>query len=60
VAGDAAIYFNPYDVNDIADTIVRFVNQHDHSDLIARLSQRLKLFSWQKTADQIVKIIQSI
>ena len=60
VAGDAAIYFNPYDVNDIADTIVRFVNQNDHSDLIARQSQRLKLFSWQKAADQIVKIIQSI
>lgn len=60
VAGDAAIYFNPYDINDIANTIVRFVKQDDYSELITRESKRLMLFGWQKTADQLSNILQTI
>ena len=60
VAGDAAIYFNPYDVNDIADKIVGFIQSDDHKELIEKQTQRKSLYSWQKTAEQIQGIVQSI
>ena len=60
VAGDAAIYFNPYDVNDIADKLVQCMHNDNHGELITRQTERLALFSWKKTSQQIQKIIDSI
>jgi len=60
VAGDAAIYFNPYSVEDIANTIVQFIRQSDHTALIERQTQRLSLYSWDKTAREINQLLLSI
>ena len=56
VAGDAAIYFSPTDVEDIANTILRFVEQQNFEILLAKQNQRLKQFSWNTTAAEISKI----
>lgn len=60
VAGDAAIYFDPYSVEDIAETIVRFLHQPDHTALIRKQSERLSLYSWDQTARQINQLLLSI
>lgn len=59
VAADAAIYFNPYDVEDIADAIKKSINA-DHGQLIQRQTERLANFSWVKTAQQIQQLLLSI
>lgn len=55
VAGDAALYFDPYSVTDIAETILHFI-RHE-KEISADLSQkgrlRLRLFSWKKAASEI-------
>ena len=60
VAGEAAIYFNPTDINDIANTIIRFVQERNHDDLIQKQTCRMKLYSWKKAAITISNIITSI
>lgn len=60
VAGDAAIYFNPYSIEDIANTIVQFVREKDHGDLIRRQSVRLQQYSWKKTSSEIEQLIESL
>ena len=60
VAGDAAIYFCPTDIEDIASVILAFFEGKDYSTLIEKQDHRLKLYSWQKTAMQITHRLQSI
>ena len=59
VAGDAAIYFNPYDVQDITNTILHFTKQSDYASLIERQTQRLALYSWKTTSQQLKNLLQS-
>jgi glycosyltransferase involved in cell wall biosynthesis len=56
VAGDAALYFDPFDPGDIARAMVQFYRDPTLSKTLARLGRdRLKRFSWisaaQRTAD---------
>lgn len=62
VAGDAAIYFDPLQPEDIARQINSVWNMSDAEQAlwIAKGQQRLKLFSWQKTADEIETIMSNI
>ena len=60
VAGDAAIYFNPYDVQDIAQTIIQFIKQPQHDDLIERQTERLSRYSWKNTSKQLKSLLQQI
>ena len=60
VAGDAAIYFNPYDVQDIAQTIIQFIQQPQHDDLIERQTERLSRYSWKNTSKQLKSLLQQI
>jgi glycosyltransferase involved in cell wall biosynthesis len=48
VAGDAAVLVDPYDVNSIADGIVKALNAP--KALIEKGFVRVKEFSWDKTA----------
>ncbi len=51
VAGDAALMFDPYDVEQIAAAVARLWQDANlRSTLIARGTQRARAFSWQKTA----------
>ncbi|MBR3647587.1 MAG: glycosyltransferase family 4 protein [Paludibacteraceae bacterium] len=59
VCGDAAIYFNPLNTKDIQDKMSRIVQDDAlRKQLIAKGSEQMKQFSWEKSADEIMKIIQ--
>lgn len=60
VAGDAAIYFDAYDVNDMARVMQEFMATADHSALIEKQTERLSLYSWQKTADRISILLRKL
>ena len=61
VCGDAALYCNPYDVNDIADKIYKVINDANlRLQLIERGYERVKLFSWEKTARAFLNVIDEV
>lgn len=52
VGGDAAIYFDPYDVEDIAKTIDRLLGDAALRERLAQAGRiRAKTFSWERAAD---------
>jgi glycosyltransferase involved in cell wall biosynthesis len=61
VLDDAAIYFNPYDPNDIADKIQLMLNK---PSLCQKMSEKgldhVKKYSWEKTARKTLKVYHSI
>ncbi|NOY88986.1 MAG: glycosyltransferase family 4 protein [FCB group bacterium] len=60
VCGDAALYCDPYSIDDIADKISRLlVNEKLRAELIKRGLERAKKYSWEKAAKEILKIIDS-
>jgi len=60
VAGDAALYIDPFDPESIAEALYK-VYQYDRirSDLVIRGRRRKDLFSWQQTADLLWESIES-
>lgn len=51
VAGEAALYFDPYDVGDIAAALFRLLEDRAFADeLAARGRERNSLFTWEATA----------
>lgn len=59
VAGDAALYVNPYSIDSIKDAMNKMVTNKELRDsLIEKSRIRRKLFSWQASADKLWKIIQ--
>lgn len=60
VVGDAALMINPYSVDEIADGIMELLtNQDKRTDLIKKGQERIKLFSWKKTAEETLKILKN-
>lgn len=61
VCGNAAIYFNPMDIEDIQDKM-RCIVQDDtlRRQLIAKGCEQMKQFSWEQSAVEITKIIQQL
>lgn len=60
--GKAAIYFNPYDVEDITEKI-KDVIQSDSLTYQSRISdgiKRVRMFSWRRMAEQTVKVYESL
>ena len=57
VAGDAALYIDPHDIDSIADGLRRLAGD---SELRAKLSEsglsRTKMFTWEKMADNMIKV----
>jgi glycosyltransferase involved in cell wall biosynthesis len=61
VCGDAAFYIDPYNVDDIANGIAKVLTDGIlKEDLIRKGLERAKLFSWEKAARGILKVIESI
>ena len=57
VAGEAALYFDPFDAADIADAIVRFYAEPELGPaLVARGRERMQQFSWAKAAAETVDV----
>lgn len=61
IAGDAAIYFDPYDPEDMTDKIDRVIRDDGlRRDLISRGRERVKRFSWEKSAMLLLESINSL
>jgi glycosyltransferase involved in cell wall biosynthesis len=61
VFGDAAEYFDPRDIQDMADKVSSVISDNKHrKKLIANGYIRLKKFSWQRMADQTLDIYKGL
>ncbi len=61
VAGDAAVYFDPFSIDDIADKIEEISkNVNLRMNLKERGFENIKRFSWKKTASETVAIYESL
>ena len=61
IAGDAALYFDPENPEEIAKIIVFFYqNPSVWQSLVEKGQQRLSLFSWQKTGEETVALYKDI
>lgn len=59
IAGDAALYANPFEVNDIKNAMLKlYSNPSLRSDLIEKGKQRKNLYSWDKSADLLWQSIE--
>lgn len=61
IAGQAAIYFDPFDKESIYNSVNKIINDRQLTlELIHLGSQRLSLFSWRKTAQQTLSIYKDV
>lgn len=59
VVGDAAVFFSPNDVDGMASTIKRLMNDDNlRRDLSHKAVERAKQFSWAKTAERTLAILK--
>lgn len=61
VCGDAALYCNPYDLDDISDKLIKVLTDKSLViELRKRGIERAKCFSWEKSARQLVDIFDEV
>jgi len=61
IAKDAALYFEPTNVEDIYDTMVKLLSDNELKKiLIKKGKERLKYFSWEKTVDKTKNIYRQV
>lgn len=61
VVGDAGILFDPRSVGDLADILIDLLDSPSQRDLlIAKGSDRHRLFSWEKTTAETVAVYRSL
>lgn len=59
--GDAAIYFNPENVNEISDVLRKVIKNKDlRDDMIKKGYVQIKKFSWEKTAKEVLEALESV
>lgn len=61
VCGDAAYYVDPYNVESIADGIYKVLtNETLRQGMIQKGIERAKLFSWEKSAEEHLKVFEEV
>jgi len=61
IARDAAIYFDPYDINSIRKSVENLIkNNQLRIQLIQKGFERLKHFSWSKTAFETLQVYKQV
>lgn len=61
IAGDAAVIVDPDNIGDIADAAFRIINDSEfRGRLIERGKRRIQEFSWQKTAEGLLKLFKEL
>ncbi|MEK7551298.1 MAG: glycosyltransferase family 1 protein [Patescibacteria group bacterium] len=59
--GDAALYFNPEDTDDIREKIERVIKDPKlRSEMIEKGKAQIKKFSWEKTARETLKVLENL
>lgn len=61
IAGECAIYVNPYDVNSICDAMIElYSNPSLRESLIKKGQEQAKKYSWDKTAELVWNAIEQV
>lgn len=60
VAGEGAIFVDPYFVGDIVKGMIRINNQDTRNKLIKAGYENIKRFSWEKCAIQTLEVLESL
>lgn len=61
VYGDAALYFNPKDANEIANAVMRvYASGKLRSELVARGKEQVKRYSWLKMAEETLRVYENL
>ena len=61
VAGDAAVFFDPLNIESMASAIGRFLNDGELCRELSRKAvDRAKKYSWKKTAEQTLAVIKDV
>ena len=61
VVGDAALLFDPLDITMIAETMFQLATDHAlRQQLMERSKQQTQLYTWEKTAQQLVELFESV
>ena len=61
IASDAAAYFNPYSETEMADTVANVIYDYTlRAELIHKGQEQLKLYSWEKAAQQTKEVYQKV
>jgi glycosyltransferase involved in cell wall biosynthesis len=58
IAGNAALYFEPENVSDLVNKMK--IVESKKNELISKGTARLKIFSWEKTAEQILETCRQV
>ncbi|MDP3385811.1 MAG: glycosyltransferase family 1 protein [Eubacteriales bacterium] len=60
VVGNAALMVDPHSAEEIAEGIMELLtNENKRNDLIRKGQERIKQFSWEKTAEETLKILKN-
>jgi glycosyltransferase involved in cell wall biosynthesis len=61
ICGDSAVYFDPYDIDEIADAINQLVTNHELSKSLAEKGyEKVKEFSWSTCAKKTCTVIEDL
>ncbi len=61
VVNETALLFNPYDINSIAKALERIITDNAlRKDLVERGKERIKKFSWEKSAEETLAVINQL
>ena len=61
ILGDSVMYFNPFDINDMAEKIKKVISDRSLKDvLIKKGFERTKKYNWQKTAEETMALYMDI
>jgi glycosyltransferase involved in cell wall biosynthesis len=61
IGGDACLYFNPEDIEQMADTLRKICYDSTlREDLIRKGTERARLFTWEKSARAALAAYQSV
>lgn len=61
ICGSAAIYFDPYDREDISCSLERFLGDQNLRESLKRESlERCKFFDWKKTAEKVIEAFEKV
>ena len=61
VAGEAAVLVNPYSIDSIAEGLYYVLSSNERADQLRKVGlTRMKLFTWEKTANNVVRIFKSV
>ena len=61
VVGDAAVLFNPHNVQEMAETIFKVLTDSElKTKLIRKGAEKIKQFSWRKTAVETLRVFEEV